>query len=104
MSGSVPTKVGHALAKVLRIDVEEKNYYVAEGTGPHTYSDPDPTTGEWVRSHAPTRQQVGRYFYNIFPFIHWIGYYNWQWLIGDLIAGMLKASTPQYCRQADTSH
>jgi sodium-independent sulfate anion transporter 11 len=89
MSGSTRTKVGHTLAKVLGINVEEKNYYVAEANSPHAYVDPDPTTGEWIAAHTPTRQQVGRYFYNIFPFIHWIGYYNVQWLIGDLVAGML---------------
>ncbi|KAJ5995489.1 sulfate transporter [Penicillium waksmanii] len=88
MSGSTRSKVGHTLAKVLGIKVEEKNYYVAEANSPHAYVDPDPTTGEWIVAHTPTRQQVGRYFYNIFPFIHWIGYYNVQWLIGDLVAGI----------------
>lgn len=91
MSGGSRTKVGHTLAKVLGINVEEKNYYVAEANSPHAYVDPDPTTGEWIAAHTPTRQQVGRYFYNIFPFIHWIGYYNLQWLIGDLVAGMLES-------------
>ncbi|OQE27240.1 hypothetical protein PENSTE_c004G09742 [Penicillium steckii] len=88
MSDGIRTKVGNSLAKVLGIDVQEKNYYLAEGDGVHTYVDPDPTTGEWIREHTPTWKQVGAYFYNIFPFIHWIGYYNVQWLIGDLVAGI----------------
>ena len=96
MSGGLRTKVGHGLAKVLGIDIEEKNYYVAEGQGPHTYVDPDPSTGDWVREHTPTLHQVGRYFYNIFPFIHWIGYYNVQWLIGCLVSGMSRESTRSF--------
>ena len=96
MSDGIRTKVGNSLAKVLGIDVQEKNYYLAEGDGVHTYVDPDPTTGEWIREHTPTWKQVGAYFYNIFPFIHWIGYYNVQWLIGDLVSGMSRESTRSF--------
>lgn len=74
------------MATALRIDLGSEPYSVT-GDGRHAYVEPDPTTGEWIKSHTPTTKQVGRYFYNIFPFIHWIGYYNLQWFIGDLIAG-----------------
>ncbi|KAJ5296970.1 uncharacterized protein N7443_007863 [Penicillium atrosanguineum] len=87
MSGKTSTKVGHALAAALRIDLGSESYSTS-GDGRHAYIEPDPTTGEWITAHTPTTKQVGRYFYNIFPFIHWIGYYNLQWFIGDLIAGV----------------
>ncbi|KAJ5099023.1 sulfate transporter [Penicillium argentinense] len=88
MSEGASNKYGRALKKALGIEDQEKSYYVAGGNGLHAYVDPDPTTGEWVRAHTPTGKQVARYFYNIFPFLHWIGYYNVQWFIGDLIAGI----------------
>ena len=86
MTGKPSIKIGHVLARALRIDLGSESYSVT-GDGRHAYVEPDPTTGEWIKSHTPTTKQVGRYFYNIFPFIHWIGYYNLQWFIGDLIAG-----------------
>lgn len=85
MTGKTSTRFGHALASALKIDLGSESYSVT-GDGRH-YVEPDPTTGEWIKAHTPTAKQVGHYFYNIFPFIHWIGYYNLQWFIGDLIAG-----------------
>ncbi|KAJ5198143.1 sulfate transporter [Penicillium cinerascens] len=87
MTGKTSTRIGHFLATALRIDLGSEPYSVT-GNGRHAYVEPDPTAGEWIKSHTPTTKQVGRYFYNIFPFIHWIGYYNLQWFIGDLIAGV----------------
>lgn len=86
MTGKTSTKIGHALANALRIDLGSETYS-ASGDGRYSYIEPDPTTGEWIKAHTPTSRQVGRYFYNLFPFIHWLGYYNLQWFIGDLIAG-----------------
>ncbi|KAL3423018.1 Sulfate permease 2-like protein 2 [Phlyctema vagabunda] len=53
-----------------------------------TYIEQDPTPGEWLREHAPTGRGILDYFYQMFPFVHWIGRYNVQWLIGDLVAGI----------------
>jgi sodium-independent sulfate anion transporter 11 len=51
------------------------------------YQELEPSSGEWIREHTPSFSDVGLYFYNLFPFTRWIGRYNTQWLIGDLIAG-----------------
>ncbi len=50
----------------------------------------EPTVAEFIQEITPSRQAVGRYVYNLFPFIQWIGKYNVTWLIGDLVAGMLS--------------
>ncbi|KZP01256.1 sulfate permease [Calocera viscosa TUFC12733] len=34
------------------------------------------------------KQDVINYFVRLFPFLHWIGRYNFGWLTGDLIAGI----------------
>jgi len=53
----------------------------------NTHVEKDPTLLEWFHSITPTRREVLHYFYNLFPFIHWITRYNSQWFIGDLVAG-----------------
>lgn len=54
----------------------------------------EPTVAEFVRQHRPTLRDVGRYFYQLFPFIDWIGKYNWTWFLGDLIAGRCTSYFP----------
>lgn len=83
------TKVGHGLARVLGIELQPSGYPVV-GDAPHVYIESDPTASDWIRSNAPTTQQVRHYVYSLFPFLHWIGFYNLQWFIGDLIAGKYK--------------
>lgn len=83
------TKVGHLLAKVLGIDLASNtDPYLRDGsdTAGH-YVETEPTAGEWLRELVPSRRQIGRYFCDLFPFLHWIMSYNLQWFIGDLIAG-----------------
>jgi solute carrier family 26 (sodium-independent sulfate anion transporter), member 11 len=57
-----------------------------------TYVEEEPTTIEWLQDLVPTSRQLGQYLYNLFPFINWIGRYNPQWLIGDLVAGQFTPS------------
>ncbi|KAF4976589.1 hypothetical protein FZEAL_6767 [Fusarium zealandicum] len=52
-----------------------------------TYIEREPTVGEFLAEITPTAHQVGHYFYNLFPFLSWIGKYNWIWFLGDFIAG-----------------
>jgi solute carrier family 26 (sodium-independent sulfate anion transporter), member 11 len=52
-----------------------------------TFVEPEPTSGEWIREHIPSGQDVVAYARSLFPFTYWIGRYNLQWLIGDLVAG-----------------
>jgi len=94
---STGTKIGHGLAKVLGIKLEGPNDRFDPTTrgeslfsvsSADTYVEHEPTVGEWLSDLVPSPRQIGRYFYNLFPFIHWIGRYNLQWLAGDLIAGM----------------
>ncbi|PHH90367.1 hypothetical protein CDD83_3890 [Cordyceps sp. RAO-2017] len=47
----------------------------------------EPTIHEFLVALAPSARDAGRYAYNLFPFIHWIGKYNLTWFVGDFIAG-----------------
>jgi sodium-independent sulfate anion transporter 11 len=91
------SKVGHVLAKGLGIKL---HYREPTGLDPvtrgestfsagtaDTYVELEPSTIDWLKDTIPERRQVGLYFYNLFPFLRWIGKYNLQWLIGDLVAG-----------------
>ena len=93
MAKPISTRVGHALAKVLRIDrgpaAPQRR---TDEASTYSYYEHEPTVGDWFRGHIPTASQVRRYVWNLFPFLHWIGYYNVQWLIGDLVAGECSPS------------
>jgi solute carrier family 26 (sodium-independent sulfate anion transporter), member 11 len=100
MPDKLSTKVGHALTKGLGI----KHQYPDSGTSGQggestfssgtadTYMEPEPTTAEWIAEYVPSLQDVGHFFYNMFPFLKWIGRYNLQWFIGDLVAGKSACS------------
>ncbi|CAK4034108.1 sulfate permease [Lecanosticta acicola] len=95
---STSTKVGHGLAKVLGIKLDQPN-----GPGPSnttggdsvfsidssdSYWEEEPTALEWIKSVTPNGRDIARYLRNLFPFTKWILRYNTQWLVGDLIAGV----------------
>jgi sodium-independent sulfate anion transporter 11 len=98
MPGETATKIGHGLAKVLGIKLQ---YRDPLGTSDHltrgestfssgtadTYIEPEPTSAEWLYEHVPSRHDVLDYLISLFPFLSWIGRYNLQWFIGDLVAG-----------------
>ncbi|KAJ5348826.1 uncharacterized protein MYU51_007089 [Penicillium brevicompactum] len=91
MADPISTRVGHAIAKVLRIDlapVPPGDETDQNDETIYSYFEHEPTAADWFRGHTPTVPQVRRYVWNIFPFLHWIGHYNVQWLIGDLVAGI----------------
>lgn len=97
MSSSPATKIGHGLAKVLGIKLQYRNPTgqedLARGESVYSVSSADtfveeePTSLEWISSVAPTSRTFTNWVYHLFPFTHWIGRYNLQWLVGDLIAG-----------------
>lgn len=98
---SSTTNLGHGLAKVLGIKVQyrQDNPYtdsVTRGESAFSvdtadsYIETEPTTLDWIRENTPSGRQILRYFYSLFPFVHWIGRYNAQWLAGDLVAGTSK--------------
>ncbi len=93
---STSSKVGHALAKVLRIKLEKAEPYEDEITRgesilsidtTETFVEQPPTTAEFVLGLVPSGRDVHNYLVSLFPFLSWIGRYNPQWLAGDLVAG-----------------
>ncbi|KAH8700592.1 putative sulfate transporter [Talaromyces proteolyticus] len=117
MPGDTATKVGHTLAKGLGIKLQYRDplgssdaltrgeSVFSSGTA-DTYIEPEPTSAEWIYQYIPSVHAIGLYFYNLFPFLRWIGRYNTQWLIGDLVAGITVGAVvvPQgmaYAKLAD---
>lgn len=87
-------EIGHGLAKFLGIKLEEPEAErVTRGESVFSIQTADsffeeqPTTKEVFASIIPTRKAILDYFLSLFPFLSWIGFYNVQWLIGDLVAG-----------------
>ena len=100
------TKLGHNLAKVLGIKIPYRNptgnsitrgESVYSVSSADTYVEEEPTAVEWIREVTPTGQGILHWAYNLFPFTHWIGRYNLQWLAGDLVAGMGHYSPISQC-------
>lgn len=91
---STARKVGHGLAKGLGINLNDTNGQgLSRGESvltmqtADTYNEQEPSAAEWIREKTPSGRDMGRFFYSLFPFVHWIGRYNLQWLYGDLVAG-----------------
>lgn len=107
MTADAKRKVGHGLAKGLGIKLPYRDPLGAHsdpvtrgesmfsvGTADtYSYLEPEPTTGEWFREICPSWREIGIYFYNLFPFLRWITRYNWQWFVGDMVAGKLSYLT-----------
>lgn len=94
---STSTKIGHGLAKVLGIKLDQHNPpedLLTRGESAYsvdsadTYYEPEPSTADWLKSLNPGKQGVLNYVRNLFPFTKWILRYNMQWLLGDLVAGI----------------
>ena len=90
-------KTGHILAKVLGIKLDDPAEYhneaitrgesIVSTKTTDTFVEEEPRTWDWIREKVPSWRQFGPYFRSLFPFTYWIGRYNLQWLIGDLVAG-----------------
>jgi sodium-independent sulfate anion transporter 11 len=100
------TKIGHGLAKVLGIKVNYRNPLneelrrgesVFSTQTADTYVEEEPRSIEWIRETIPSGPQLLTYARSLFPFTHWIGRYNAQWLTGDLVAGELGQSDDFVC-------
>lgn len=88
--------IGHGLAKVLGIKLdapERERDDVTRGESVFSIQTTDsfvedqPTSVEWLSELVPTGDEVFAYIKSLFPFLSWIGFYNVQWLLGDLVAG-----------------
>lgn len=97
MSGPA-TAVGHFMAKILGIKLEERAPVPKDDVtrGESIFSvqtktsffENSPTSSEWLQEQVPTREELVKYRRSLFPFLTWIGHYNWQWFAGDLVAGI----------------
>lgn len=98
MPGRIAVKVGHGLAKVLGIKLESDTpVYHDEVTrgesivSRHTTAsigENIPTSSEWLHEQVPSWDEITAYTRSLFPFLMWLPHYNFQWLAGDLVAGI----------------
>ncbi|KAI2777243.1 sulfate permease [Daldinia loculata] len=92
---SSSTKASQTLAKVLGIKLEDPDVdNVTRGESvfsTHTadsFVEQQPTSAEWLAEITPSGRDMLNYFKSLFPFLSWIGFYNLQWFVGDLVAGI----------------
>lgn len=97
MTTPTSTKIGHGLAKVLGINLNERqaqDQALTRGESTYsldtadTYVEEEPRTIDWLLQYVPTARDGQNYVRSLFPFTKWILRYNLQWLIGDLVAGI----------------
>ena len=104
MAPSTSTKIGHGLAKVLRINLDyrdptnkrdlSRGESVFSVSSADTYVEEEPGVLQWLQDILPTGRGVLNYLYSLIPFVHWISRYNNQWLFGDLVAGQSNFMLP----------
>lgn len=102
---SAGTKIGHGLAKFFNIKLQSNEPYLDEVTrdesvlsgrsayATDTFVEEPVTVGEYLRDVTPGRKDIITYLLSLFPFLHWIGRYNWIWFAGDLVAGQKTPNT-----------
>ncbi|EAA36099.1 sulfate permease [Neurospora crassa] len=89
-------KAGRITAKALGIKLQDKDPYdevtrgesIVSNHTTSTFVEEPPHTVEFLREVIPSGRQLGDYALSLFPFTSWIGHYNLQWLLGDLVAGI----------------
>ncbi|KAH6853393.1 sulfate transporter family-domain-containing protein [Chaetomium sp. MPI-CAGE-AT-0009] len=93
----MPLRARQTVAKVLGIKLQDEDPFreldrpgasmMSERTD-HTFVEEPPLVADYLRSLIPSGQELYEYSLSLFPFLSWIGHYNLQWLIGDLVAGI----------------
>jgi solute carrier family 26 (sodium-independent sulfate anion transporter), member 11 len=87
------SSLSHGLAKALGIKLDAPEGDVTRGESvlsiqtAETFVEEQPRTADWLGQLTPTKKGVVNYLKSLFPFLSWIGFYNAQWLVGDLVAG-----------------
>ncbi|RFU81692.1 sulfate permease 2 [Trichoderma arundinaceum] len=76
------------LAKAFGFNSEDRDSDIPSISNADPFIEREPTVAEFLEEIRPSLHDIGRYFYNLFPFLHWVGKYNFTWFIGDLIAGI----------------
>lgn len=79
------------VAKALGFRTEDRDSDIPSISNADPFIEREPTVQEFLEEITPSLHDVGQYFYHLFPFLSWIGKYNFTWFIGDLIAGELSA-------------
>lgn len=90
------SKAGHLVAKALGIKLQNQDPYrelerpgastMSDRTD-HTFVEEPPQVLDYLYDLVPPGKELSKYLFSLFPFLSWIGHYNLQWLIGDLVAG-----------------
>jgi hypothetical protein len=95
-------KARHVVAKALGIKLQEQDPYkeldtpgasVLSGRTEHSFVEEPPLVLDYLNSLIPSGKDLYRYLLSLFPFLSWIGRYNLQWFIGDLVAGTHSAQS-----------
>lgn len=94
----MPPKAGHVVAKALGIKLQEDDPFreldrpgasvLSDGTN-HTFVEEPPRIVDYLHDLVPSGKGTYEYLLSLFPFLSWIGHYNLQWLVGDLVAGTM---------------
>ncbi|KAI1828490.1 sulfate permease [Xylaria intraflava] len=89
------SELGRGLAKVLGIKLDRpETERVTRGESilsiqtADSFYEEQPKVTEVLASIIPSRRAVFDYILSLFPFLSWIRFYNLQWFIGDLVAGI----------------
>ncbi|KAF4975419.1 hypothetical protein FZEAL_7798 [Fusarium zealandicum] len=98
MSGRATTALGHGLAYILGIKLEDENADARDQTtrgesvlsvqSNTSFYEREPTSTEWLQKRIPSPKELAEYGASLFPFLTWTGHYNLQWFAGDLVAGL----------------
>ena len=100
----MPLRARQTVAKVLGIKLQDEDPFkeldrpgasMMSDRTDHTFVEEPPLVADYLMSLIPSGQELYEYSLSLFPFLSWIGYYNLQWLIGDLVAG--KDPLPYGC-------
>lgn len=92
----MPSKASSAAAKALGIKLQDSDPYkepdrpgasVSSEQSAHTFVESPPLVLDYLAGLLPSGTELYDYVVSLFPFLSWIGHYNLQWLIGDLVAG-----------------
>lgn len=86
---SPPSKARVHFEKFLGVKAEKVEEEAPSIRNADPFIEREPTVGEFLEEFTPSGKDIAEYFYNLFPFLSWIGKYNLIWFIGDLVAGKL---------------
>ena len=76
------TAIGRRVANALGINLDAP-MYVSEDA-----DEDEPTVTAYLRKHGPTVRGTRHYAASLIPCTTWVGRYNVQWLVGDVVAGV----------------